>query len=409
MVSVTVLDYNNIQRRFVPEGFVFEKRDTPSDYCFLDTAPGYRLTQFERLTLTGGEELSRAVDWLARQFSTISSGIHLGRVDASRVVGAAGFYSQGRWADDPESFFADSHDSGELKIVPVHGLSDGQVLDLEFPSTYQPRNPDYVSDFERFSENRTVYARVWKHHGRGRATILAIHGWTMGDQRLNSLAFLPGVFYDLGLDVAMIELPFHGRRRPVGDNRASFLFPDADVVRANESVAQAISDLRQLRKRLETLGFCNVGCVGMSLGGYVGALWASLDPLAFCVPVVPLVSMDEMVWTVLESRPELCAGADGSVTFELLADVFRVHSPLRFQPKLPPERILIIAGKGDQIVHAHQSKLLWRHWGKPAIQRFSGGHVTHFGRARAIKSVIGFLASLGYVPEGVLPALLRKS
>lgn len=375
---------------------MFRKKDSPSDYCFVDTAPGYRLTPFERLTLTGGNELGRAVDWLGRQFSSISPRLEFGEVDVPAIQAAAQFYSSPRWHGDPGSFFELRDDLGDFKLVPVHGLVDGQILDIEFASNYRVRNPAYEAEHRSRPENLTVFARAWKHHTPGSATLLAIHGWTMGDQRLNSLAFLPGLFYDLGLDVVLIELPYHGRRRPSGAGQ-SFLFPDTNVVRVNEAIGQAISDLRQLRRRLEAIGFRNIGCVGMSLGGYVGSLWSSLDPLAFCIPVVPLVAMDEMFWSVLATQPAFERVKAAGLTLATLSQVFRVHSPLSFAPGLPPEKALIMAGIGDRIVPSKQPKQLWHHWGKPKLHRFTGGHVTHFGRSRAIRSVIEKLSELGYV------------
>jgi dienelactone hydrolase len=82
------------------------------------------------------------------------------------------------------------------------------------------------------------------------------------------------------------------------------MFPSANVIRTNEAFGQAVSDLRALRAWLEQRGSV-VGVMGMSLGGYTTALWASVDPkLAYAVPWIPAVDMADLMWRHgEESRP----------------------------------------------------------------------------------------------------------
>ena len=66
------------------------------------------------------------------------------------------------------------------------------------------------------------------------------------------------------------------------DPRSGALFPSANLVRTNEAFGQAVFDLRALAAYLRANGAPSVGAIGMSLGGYTTALWASVDPtLAF--------------------------------------------------------------------------------------------------------------------------------
>src|SRR5690606_16302287 len=90
-------------------------------------------------------------------------------------------------------------------------------------------------------ENREVRIRWWRHRNRPQAVVIAIHGWSMGDQRINSLAFMPGALYQKNIDVAIIELPFHGRRRPAKVPKSRSLFPCADLAQTNEGILQTIS------------------------------------------------------------------------------------------------------------------------------------------------------------------------
>lgn len=376
---------------------LFRNDQEPADYCPLGAAPEHRLSQFERLTLTGGRDLEKALAFIARQIAGFS--FHDFTLPALQEIPArSAWYREGEFRRSPAYFFTPPG-RPSVRETLVHGLRDGAILDLSFPSEYRSRHPQTLP---MVPENEVVHARLWQHRDPAPATVVALHGWTMGDQRLNSLAFLPGIFYRLGLDVVLVELPFHGRRRPAvssAEGLNGFVFPSPDIVRTNEALGQAISDLRALRLHLEARGAREVGWMGMSLGAYVGALWSGLDESAFAVPIVPLVSMAEVAWDMITRSPAFTE-APPDFDVELLRDAFAVHCPLSYPARLPRERALLIAGIGDQIVPSRQPKLLWDHWRRPRIQWLSGGHEALFQRSRAFIQVVRFFEDLGYLAPG---------
>jgi len=144
--------------------------------------------------------------------------------------------------------------------------------------------------------------------------------------------------------------------------------------------------------------------MGMSLGGYLSALWASLDTLSFCVPIVPLVSLAELEWDIISRQPNFEQLKKDGLTVEHFKKLYRAHCPLSYQPKIGKEKILLIAGLGDAVVPARQPKLLWDHWDHPRIHWFSGGHVAQFKRSKAFGEIITFLKEQGFVDwSRVLP------
>ena len=369
---------------------MIQKRNEPQDFCLIDTPPERRLSALERLTLTGGEELERAFHWIARQFTKITESSLRGNIDIPHLKSAAEFYS--RWKDSPASVFVPPPPPHAVIESAVHGLRDGEILDLSFESAYVPQCEEFKATAEKFPENRSVYARWWKHHAVPRATIVAVHAWSMGDQRVNSLAFVPGYFFKRGFDVVLIELPYHGRRAPTGGESGALLFPDTDPTRTNEAMGQSISDLRQLADYLRSKGRTSIGCVGVSLGAYLGALWASLDKLEFCISVVPFVSMADFAWDLVRREKQtLAALSKGGITRALLRDTFALHSPLSHQPKLPRDRMLILAGLADDVVPRAHTRRLWEHWGRPKMRWFRGGHAAHFKKSDAFKEIDSFL------------------
>jgi pimeloyl-ACP methyl ester carboxylesterase len=123
----------------------------------------------------------------------------------------------------------------------------------------------------------------------------------------------------------------------------------------------------------------------MSLGAYVGALWASLDRLDRAAFLVPLVSMGDMAF-------ELCAkqGID-TVSHDFLVDLFRDHSPLEREPATPQESIMVLAGTDDHLVPKSQIYQLQSHWPRVTVVLAGGGHGAATNRTEAFDRITKFL------------------
>ncbi len=363
--------------------------DLAADYCMLDVPQERRFSSFERYTLVGGNELDKAVAWFAKQLTRFDYLANIGHLDVEALKAAGNYYARPALLQDPGSFFVRPLVPPLVAEREVHGLADGVVLDLSFPSSYQVQHPDMRQEYLSFTENAEVHARYWRHNQPARHTIVAVHGWTMGDQRINSLAFQPGFFYRRGMDVLLYELPFHGRRKPQNVSKQEWaqLFPSTHVIRTNEALAQAISDLRELAMYLHKSNNTAIGVLGMSLGAYISALWASLDPLHFCIPVVPLVSMADLAWKVVQESQHSKLYTSQGLKLQDFRKVYFMHCPLSYKPKVKKGARLIIAGLGDNILPAEQPKALWRHWNKPNIFWFEGGHLAEFKKSRAFYEI----------------------
>ena len=363
------------------------------DYCILNGDPDARLSDFERLTLVGSAGLDRAVRWLGKQISGFSFDSHAPQFELAKIESAL-------HAPFSLDLLSPPKDQPIICNTVVHGLPTGEVIDLAFHSSFVDL-PTIPERYRTFTNNSTVRARLWEHRNGAPLTLVAIHGWTMGDQRLNSLAFLPGVFFNLGLNVALIELPFHGRRKPDGD--AQFLFPSTDVELTQLAMFQIISDLRQLGRHLkEERGHTALGTLGMSLGAYVGNLWSALDPLACGISLVPLVSMAELAWRLILkqfSREEL---KKHNLSRHTLRQLFSAHCALSYVPKTPISRQLIIGGRGDTVTPKYQLALLKKYWPEANFNWLSGGHSAHFQRGESLEIIVHFLRELGFVSEDAL-------
>jgi len=296
---------------------------------------------------------------------------------------------------DPAAFFP-APGPAEMTVRPGGERAGARVSELEWPSTYRAHLPAYRDEHASHTANLTARARLYRGGAAPRPTAICIHGWGGGAFWLEERAFLVAYLLRIGLDVALFQMPFHGDRNPRPGSRSGALFPSSHVVRTNEGFGQAIHDLRGLAGWLRAQGAPEVGVIGMSLGGYTTALWASLDAgLAFAVPMIPAVSMSGLMWRHGAGSPARRTAERAGVSRDLLDGVFAVHSPLTRPVALPRERLLIIAGRADRITPPDQAEALWRHWGEPEIHWFPGGHLAQVGRGDAFRSLRRRLQAAG--------------
>lgn len=362
-------------------------KDTPSDFCILNGRADARLSDAERLTVLGGAALDRVMSRLGKSLSAVTLESFAPTLDVATLKAQSIGLSVLRSKGELSSLFAAPTIFSSPVLTPIHGFPEGAVLDLEFPSHFPQNGWPHDSGYISTEENTTSFVRLWEHREAAvaRMTIVAVHGWTMGDQRVNSLAFLPGLLFSLGCNVALVELPFHGRRRPQGIPEELPLFPSADPVRTCLAMAHALYDLRILREFLTRRGHSRISCVGMSLGAYVGALWASLDKLERAAFLVPLVSMGDMAFELLSKQ-----GID-SLSRDFLIDLFRDHSPLERQPATPQESIMVVAGTDDHLVPRSQISQLETCWPRVTVVWAGGGHGAATNRHEAFDRITEFL------------------
>ena len=280
---------------------------------------------------------------------------------------------------------------------------DGTVEDLRFESPFVPIHPELRASWRRHPANRVAHARYWRHAGEPRPTIVLIHGYYADGYWFNERYFDLRRIYEMGCDVALFTLPFHGPRRGRGSFFSGHQFFAGGLSRINEAFAQAVMDFRVLLTHLLERGAPRVGVTGISLGGYTTALLAAVEPrLAFAIPNVPVVSLPDLT---LEWRPIGTAVRAGMRMFRTnLSDVRLItagHCPLSYAPVLPRERLMIIGGVGDRLAPPKHARLLWEHWDRPRIHWFPGSHILHVRRARYLDEIEAFFESIGFLSDGL--------
>lgn len=304
--------------------------------------------------------------------------------EAERLRRSAEPYLRGPIAADPRRFLADR---APPRIAPraearfQREIPGGAVFTCRVRTDVAPEDP--------------ILVEHWVHEpARPQATALLLHGFTMGWPRIDAPVMMASRWFALGLDVALLTLPYHGARKPAGSRFSGEAFARPDVGELNAAAARAVHEVRLALRWLRGADRGPVGLIGLSLGGYLAATVAGLEPeLAFVVPMVPPVCFGDLAWRFFAPR----AGDGGGATLGLedLRLAYRGHSPLTYPLRVPRERALIVAGRGDRIVPASHPHALWEHWERPAIHWFPGSHLAPFGRASIAAAIEGHLRRIG--------------
>jgi pimeloyl-ACP methyl ester carboxylesterase len=269
-------------------------------------------------------------------------------------------------------------------------LSGGAAISRRLESGYAPFT-------ETISASAgPILVEHWVHQStRPRGTVVVLHGFTMGNPRLDAFLLLAGTWYRSGLDVAMLTLPHHGARTPPDARFSGERFAVPHVARLSEAVREAVYEIRQLVHWLREESGAPVGLIGLSLGGYLTALYAGLaDDVDFAIPMVPPVCIGDLAWRFFRETRHHREGGAAALSQQELRRAFRVHSPLAHPLRIARGRVMIVAGRGDRIVPPEHPAALWAHWGEPRIHWFSGSHLTPFGRARIARAILDHLESI---------------
>jgi len=321
------------------------------------------------------------------------------------ALGDQDFYAGFLRGGDPSRFFVRPRERATMRVRRVRPLMfrprDGVIESLRFESSFEPVNPRLRDSYLRHRANRFAHVRYWRHRGGPRPTIVAIHGFGAEGYALNSWFFaLPWFYRELGLDVAIFNLPFHGRRQTRLSPFSGHGFFAGGPSRINEAFAQAVYDFRTLLDYLfEDRGVTRVGATGVSLGGFTTALLAATEPrLDFAIPNVPVVTLADLIleWEPLGALMRTLIRGFKTDIGELRR-LLAVSSPLSWKPQLPKDRLMVIGGVGDRLAPPKHSRLLWDHWDRCRLHWFPGGHVVHLDRGAYLHEIAKFLDGFGWL------------
>jgi dienelactone hydrolase len=176
-----------------------------------------------------------------------------------------------------------------------------------------------------------------------------------------------------GVHALFVKLPYYGERRPPG---VKFLSPDLE--RSSIAMRQGICDVRRalgwLAARTE-VDAGRLGVTGISLGGIVSALVASVDPSVHAAGLL-LAGGDlaQILWTMPEAEPYRKRWIEAGKTKADLEALVDPYDPLRYADRLKGKRVLMMAATADEVVPPECTRRLWEKAGRPPIRWMNCGH-----------------------------------
>ncbi len=303
------------------------------------------------------------------------------------------------------SLYLDAARSGRLYAPPepvrdvqkrfIRALPGGEVVDLSWPSGYRSACSSYDQWLALCPKTQRAHAR-WLRHERPRNALICLHGYGAGAFAFEEQAYQANWLYGLGVDVVFITLPFHARRaqRPW----ARPIFPTADPYCSNDGFAQAVYDVRALMGFLRDHGVARLAVTGMSLGGFTSSLLATVEPdLDAVIPIIPFASLPRIIWEHGEgTEARRLAEADG-LSLELFEAAHAATTPLRRDPVISADRILLIGAERDQVTPLAHAIALRDHFSReltsPRFHTLPGTHLVQSGRRSLFGTVARFLAA----------------
>jgi len=217
-----------------------------------------------------------------------------------------------------------------------------------------------------------AHARVMRH-ANPRPWVIVVHGAKQGGDFDLWILRARHLHERLGFNVVLPVLPLHGPRQSHAE------VPGFDVMTNVSSAMVAVQEIRLIRRWIAEQSSEPVGIVGVSLGGYLTALTAGVEPnFDVVVAAIPFASMHGVIAGHLESW----GGAQGRRLASLLRsdpviELERFIDPRRFEPAVPPQRRHVIAGSVDRVTTPRAALELAEHWRPLEVEWYDGGHVGH--------------------------------
>lgn len=280
------------------------------------------------------------------------------------------------WLSDPGRYHLEPPAPDEVRVARRRS-GNLRYTSLTWLDRYAPHPEAPGRDrFLAYERNGVARAATLEHRSADRPWLVCIHGFGMGSPGLDLRAFRAlHLHRELGLNLAFLTLPFHGRRNP--GKRTQPLMPGIDVMDTVHGLAQAVWDARQLLAHLGARTERPIGVMGLSLGGLVASVVASVAEPHAALLYVPAVDLPQLM---ADSSAKVgVESAAGTALLERARPLYRPVSPLHLTPTVPAERRFIFAGTLDQFAPAStQAVALWRHWDEPTLHWYHGGHVSLF-------------------------------
>ena len=242
-------------------------------------------------------------------------------------------------------------------------------------------------------ENNTIHAEYFRPHRTEKKPAVVVLHILGADFALSR--YLAVRLADRGVAALFVKLPYYGERRPAsGEQR----FLSGDIERTIRSMRQGVCDVRRaavwLAARPE-IDAAKLGVTGISLGGIVSALSAAVDPtLNRAVFLLAGGDLARVLWEMPEGAKYKALWIQSGRTFADLKALSDPFDPLTYAHRLVGKRVLMMAGRTDDVIPPASARGLWEAAGRPAITWMDCGHYSAAGfLLPAVRRTVEFFAA----------------
>jgi dienelactone hydrolase len=240
-------------------------------------------------------------------------------------------------------------------------------------AVYRLRYPSPVTS--PYPENNTVHAEYYRPIGDGPFPGVIVLDITGGNQALSRI--IATCLAQNGVAGLFVQMAYYGPRRPPG---APVRLLSPNIPQTLEAVRQTVLDLRLAAAWMESrpeLDPRRLGILGTSLGSFVAALTAEMEPrLGRVAVLLGGGGFVEGYYDHPAARPVRAAFEALGGTRESLVRMIAPVDPLTCAGNLCDRKLLILAARNDEIVPPKMAELLWQAAGKQRIVWFDAGHYT---------------------------------
>jgi dienelactone hydrolase len=293
-------------------------------------------------------------------------------------TGTIHFRPSGQEESVPDRYRLQAHDfTYEMRLKFALPNSGIDVFRLQFPSPVTTR----------CRENNTVHAEYYRPRGTGPFPCVIVLDITAGDQSVSRAIATHLAQNQIG--GLFVQMAYYGPRRPPG-SRERLLSTNFEHTMA--AVRQTVLDIRRATAWMESrpeIDPNRLGILGTSLGSFIGALAAEMEPKLTGVALLlgggGLVDAyyDDVKAAPYRKLWEFLGG-----TKELAARLISPADPLTCAANLKCRRVLMIAARRDEIVPRKATEALWRAAGEQEIVWYD---CTHYG------AVLYFVPAMAHV------------
>ena len=263
------------------------------------------------------------------------------------------------------SFYKLPREEWTWELIERKKTREYKVYELTFPSPYK----------SQFPENNTVYCEYFRSYKKGkRPAAIVLH---ILDGRFMVARLASSFLARRGIHALLLKLPFYGRRRPKGFSERILTKNIGYLI---NGVKQGVMDIRRaalwLSQRKE-VDPNKISIVGVSLGGFVGALTSGIDG-GFYKTVIILAGgrLDKVLLGNSKEvrsikRTILKMGIDENKLYKLVKPI----DPCTFAKRIKEGSLLMINTKHDNVVPKECALSLFNAAGKNGkIIWYPGNH-----------------------------------